>query len=121
MKLYKKFKRRYSVNPCDEDSNSLGSHRPMIMNCQLGYLKRIADKGNLDGWMDYVDSELTYWENKTKLKEKVGATGHSSPFESDREKWVEKMLSKQEEYEERTEEEGEEQRAREEMYRSSMR
>lgn len=121
LKLYERFKRRSSVESCKGEGDALGAYRPMVIDRLLRHLERVADKGHIDGWLDYVDPELTYDENKAKLKRKAGAIGQNSPFKSDREAHVSKMLAQQEGYEQRMEEEREEQRAREEMYRNSMR
>jgi hypothetical protein len=93
----------------------------MIIDRLLRHLKQIADTGNIDGWLDYVDPELTYYENKANLKRKAGAEGQDSPFESDREEYTSKMLDKQENYEQEMKEERDEQRTREEVYLGSMR
>ena len=121
LKLYDQFKRRSSVESCKEEGDTLGAYRPMVVDRLLRHLERIADSGDIDGWLDYVDPELTYGENKAKLKREAGAEGHGTPFKCDREAYVSKMLAKQEEYEQRMKQERDEQRAREEMYRNSMR
>lgn len=120
-RLYEQFKRRSSVQSCKKEGEALGAYRPMIIDRLLRHLKRVADEGDIDGWMDYVDPELTYHENKAKLKRESRATGYGTPFKSDREVYVSKMLAKQEEHEQNMKEEREEQRAREEMYRTWMR
>ena len=106
LELYERFERRFSVDACKEKGDALGAYRPMVIDRLLRHLKRVADRGDLDGWLDYVDPELTYDENKARLKRKSGATGHEAPFKSDREAYVSKMLAKQEEYEQRMREQG---------------
>jgi hypothetical protein len=120
LELYERFKRRNSVDSRPQEGDALGSYRPMIIDRLLRHLKQIADTGNIDGWMDYVDPELTYYENKANLKREAGAEGHDSPFESDREDYVSKMLDKQQDREQEMKEERDKQRAREEMYLGSM-
>lgn len=121
LELYERFARQSSVDSCKEEGDVVGAYRPMVVDRLLRHLERIADTGDIDGWLDYVDPELTYHENKAKLKREAGAEGHDTPFKSDREAYVSKKLAEQEEYEQRMEEEREERRAREEMYRNSMR
>ena len=104
LKLYDRFKRRSSTDSQREPGDALGSYCPMIIDRLLRHLKRVADAGNIDGWMDYIDPQLNYYENKAKLKEEAGATGFNSPFKAEREKWVSDMMDKQQDYEERHEE-----------------
>lgn len=101
LELYERFERQTSVDLGREEGRAIGSYCSMIIDRLLRHLKRIADAGNIDGWLDYVDPELTYWENKANLKDKAGATGFDSPFKSERKKWRSDMLGKEEEYEER--------------------
>lgn len=121
LELYQQFARQSSVESCKEEGDAVGAYRPMVIDRLLRHLERIADTGDIDGWLDYVDPELTYDENKAKLKCEAAAEGHDTPFRCDREAYVSKMLTKQEEYEQRLKEEREEQRTREEMYRNSIR
>ena len=121
LELYQQFARQSSVESCKEEGDAVGAYRPMVVDRLLRHLERIADTGDIDGWLDYVDPELTYNENKAKLKREARAEGHDTPFKCDREGYVSKMLAKQEEYEQRMKEERDRQRAREEMYRNSMR
>lgn len=101
LKLYEQFKRRSSVDSQKESGDALESYCPMIIDRLLRHLKRVADEGNVDGWMDYVDPELTYYENKSRLKSETNATGFDSPFQAERERWVSKMEAKEEDYEEK--------------------
>lgn len=121
LELYQQFARQSSVESCKEEGDAVGAYCPMVVDRLLRHLERIADTGDIDGWLDYVDPELTYNENKAKLKREARAEGHDTPFKCDREGYVSKMLAKQEEYEQRMKEERDRQRAREEMYRNSMR
>ncbi|WP_229126387.1 hypothetical protein [Halapricum desulfuricans] len=121
LELYEQFAQQSSVESCKEEGDAVGAYRPMIVDRLLRHLERIAATGDIDGWMDYIDPELTYDENKAKLTRKAGAEGHDTPFKCDRDAYVSKMLAKQEEYEQRMKEERDSQRAREEMYRNSMR
>jgi len=105
--LYEQFERRTSVDSQKESGDALGSYCPMITDRLLRHLKRVADVGNIDGWMDYLDPNLNYYENKARLKEEAGATGFNSPFKSEREQWRSKMEARQEDYEEQHEEEPE--------------
>jgi hypothetical protein len=100
LELYERFERQTSIDSSREEGNAIGTFRPMIIDCLLRHLERVADQSNIDGWMDYVDPKLTYWENRAHLKEEAGATGFDSPFKSEKESWVSDMLDKQEEYEE---------------------
>lgn len=106
LELYERFERQTSVDSSREEGNAIGSYRPMITDRLLRHLKRVADQGNIDGWMDYVDPELTYWENKAQLKEEAGATGFDSPFKSERDRWVSTMEAKEADYEQRMREQG---------------
>lgn len=99
LELYERFESRTSVKSCKKEGDALGAHCPMVIDRLLRHLKRVADEGDIDGWMDYVDPELTYHENKAKLKRESRVTGYGTPFKSDREVYVSKMLAKQEEYE----------------------
>jgi len=105
LELYEQFERQSSVDSQKEPGDTLGSYRPMITDRLLRHLKRVADAGNIDGWMDYLDPNLNYYENKAKLKEEAGATGFNSPFKSERDEWVSDMLEKQAEYEEQHQDE----------------
>lgn len=121
LERYERFKRRNSVESFKQEGDALGSHRPMIIDRLLGHLEQIADVGNIDGWLDYVDPELTYYENKVNLKREAGAEGYDSPFESDREEYVSRMLEKQRDREQEMKDERDKKRAREEMYLEPMR
>ena len=103
LELYEQFERQSSVGSQRELGDALGSYCPMITDRLLRHLKRVADAGNMDGWMDYLDPNLNYYENKAKLKEEAGATGFNSPFKSEREQWVSEMEARQEDYEEQYE------------------
>lgn len=104
LELYEQFRKHTSVDSSKGDGNTIGSYRPMIVDRLLRNLKKTTSASRIDGWLDHVDPELTYYENKARLKEKTGATGFDSPSQSEREKWVSKMLDKQAEYEKRHEE-----------------
>lgn len=106
LELYEQFAQQSSVESCKEEGDAVGAYRPMVVDRLLRHLERIAETGDIDGWLDYVDPELTYDENKAKLKREAGATGHGTPFKSDRERYVSKMLARQEEYEQRMREQG---------------
>lgn len=99
LELYNQFVARYSVDSFSDDSDALGAHRPMIIDDRLRDLKRIADEGNIDGWMDHIDPHLSYYENKSRLQEVAGLTGYSTPIKSDREEYVKRMMRKQEDRE----------------------
>ena len=116
LELYEEFNRRSSIGPQREPGDAIKSFCPMITDRLLNHLKKVADVANIDGWMDYVDPELTYYENKAQLKSEANATGFNSPFKSDREACIKKMDAKEKEYEEKYEEERKEQQYREEMY-----
>jgi len=121
LELYEQFREQTDVDSRKQAGDGLSTYCPMVTNRLLTHLEKVADAGEIDGWMDYVDPKLTYWENKSNLKREAGAEGYDAPFKSDTEAYVSEMLAKQEEYEQRMEAEREEQRAREEMYRNSMR
>lgn len=116
LELFEEFNRRFSIGPQREPGGAIKSFCPMITDRLLNHLKRVADARNIDGWMDYVDPELTYYENKSQLKSEANATGFNSPFKSDREAHIKKMDAKEKEYEEKYREERKEQQFREEMY-----
>jgi hypothetical protein len=101
LELYEEFNRRFSIGPQREPGDAIKSFCPMITDLLLNHLKEVADVANIDGWMDYVDPELTYYENKAQLKSEADAAGFKSPFKSEREAYVEKMNAKEKQYEEK--------------------
>ena len=99
LELYEQFNNRYSGRSYGDESDALGAHLPMILDNRLRDLKRIADEGNIDGWMDHIDPHLSYYENKSRLQEVAGLTGYSTPIKSDREDYVKRMMREQEDRE----------------------
>lgn len=92
--FYERYKKRHPVyHDKNGGSDDPISHQtPVVLNMYLKKLSKVAEAGDFgeDSWMDHLDPQITYSSNKARLMEIGGVEEAQSPFQTDREKAIQK-------------------------------